>query len=363
MKSIRLSIKGFSLIEMLLVLVIISAIIVMGMNYAQQKAQSMRIDRTVMQIQSILNAAQAYFVDHGQWTTGGNVLMDDHYLPNNAFNSPWGSVTTTPSYQMPNMAGFMNANPTAPNMEYLWITFTGPKAYALATVIAGALPVAYTTNTTTANNPMPPQDTACSPGEDCTIVASISMPLINLNNATAVNFAGLYHHGACVPVPSCPPGMTPEIVVTPVSLSGVYSNCSASGTCPTSGSLPAYPITSFTAYATGPGQSGNSYPVAQGPANCTNGYALNNQCYMLASSPGYTGENVRDGSYWRVCADVETELGTVSWGNQIPSQTYPGDPSYSGQYVTLLALTRCSITGIPPGTGENSGSSFNVWSF
>ena len=60
-------ISGVTLIEILLVLVIIASIIVVAGRYFQQKAETMRIDRTALQMQYILSAGLAYYVANGTW--------------------------------------------------------------------------------------------------------------------------------------------------------------------------------------------------------------------------------------------------------------------------------------------------------
>src|SRR3990167_4197367 len=94
---------GFTLLEMLLVLVIVAALLVIGMNYMQQKATAMRIDRTALQMQQILNAGLAYYVSNGKWPCDpgqyGEVngcplsfLKTNNYLPNINILGPWGQA-------------------------------------------------------------------------------------------------------------------------------------------------------------------------------------------------------------------------------------------------------------------------------
>ena len=63
MKKARIFLsKGFTLIEMMLVLVIVSAIIYMGAGYLQQRTMQLKVDKTVAQVQQILSAAVAYYI-------------------------------------------------------------------------------------------------------------------------------------------------------------------------------------------------------------------------------------------------------------------------------------------------------------
>src|SRR5687768_2200405 len=59
--------KGFTLLEMLLVLAISSSLVVLLLNYTTQKSDEMRRDKTVLQIQQILNAALSYYVNTSTW--------------------------------------------------------------------------------------------------------------------------------------------------------------------------------------------------------------------------------------------------------------------------------------------------------
>ena len=61
-------------------------------------------------------------------------------------------------------------------------------------VIAGELPVAYVS------------DKYGDPyvSGNVYVTAQVTTPGQNLNNARSVNFVGIYHNGACVPVPNCP---------------------------------------------------------------------------------------------------------------------------------------------------------------
>src|SRR5580704_3955793 len=97
--------KGFTLIEMLLVLVIVSSLIYMLFGYVQQKTMQMRIDRTSLQMQQILNAGLSYYVGNGKWpvsvgtaynltanpSAGTNLLQTNGYLPKGVtIASPFG---------------------------------------------------------------------------------------------------------------------------------------------------------------------------------------------------------------------------------------------------------------------------------
>lgn len=325
MKShIKQNKSGFTLIEMLLVLVIIAMILYASIGYFQQRAQATRIDKTTATMQQILNAALAFYVANGRWPNDLNEMSSANgYLPNVPLVNPWGQP-----YQ--GQPGQANANPPPsveppPRLFFVWTQIPASNtASAVASQIAGPLPLAYSTSD---SNTPPTTVTACAPGAACQAVASVNIPGQNLNNANAITFAGLYHQGGCVPVPECPVdandvAMTPQIMVAPVSVGG-YNDPNSTN---------AYPITSFTAYAVGSKTLDTAPPACEGetetPPSCTVNYVGN---------PA--------NAYWRVCLKVITEKGDVqSAGN-----------TTWGQYVTMLAVTRCAITQEP------SGSNFNVF--
>lgn len=321
MKLKLTKIKGFSLIEMLLVLVVISILIWASVSYLQQRAQQMRVDRTSAQMQQILNGGLAYFVANGSWPTSLQCLQgigppaacsNAVYLPRNLV-SPWGGVNY-----------FVNTNSTG-TLFNVYTTISSVSATgsapAIANVIAGTLPLSYTSTVAPPANPV-----ACpTNATNCIVVGSVNVPGQNLNNAKSVNFAGLYKHGGCVPVPSCPavgsgPSgtiLTPQVMIIPVSVSGVNDPSSPN----------VYPISSFTGYARGP---------AATPPRCGN-FGTADACNPVNPTLGAT--------YWRACLQVVTEKGEVEVTNT----------SRWGQQVTLLAITRCSSSTEP------SGSPFTVY--
>lgn len=325
------NIIGFTLIEMLLVLVIASMIIYLAIGYIQQKTLTTRIDITTLQMQQVLNAGLSYYISNSNWPAsvtclqGTGVGCSVQYLPSNLV-SPWGN-------------NYLLVTPSTKPLLYVYTQITSAtasgSAAAVANTIAGKLPLAYTTSAT----PNPP--TAGAPctntSTTCYVVASVNIPGQNLNNATAVNFAGLYSHGGCVPVPQCPVDangntMTPEVVIVPVSVSGLNDPNSAN----------VYPISSFTAYAKGP-------PAANppGPPACDNGTQI--ACQPVNAPTTYTP------TYWRACLQVVTEKGDVSQTNTVANGGTPsvGPPPTTfpwGGNVTLMAITRCAVKNEPSGS-------------
>jgi hypothetical protein len=178
----------------------------------------------------------------------------------------------------------------------------------------------------------------CDGTTTCNVVTTVGVPAQNLNNARSVNFSGIYKNGGCVPVPVCPSGMVPQIMVSPVSVSGLYEGMN--GTNGTSGD--AIPLTSFTAYATGPADY--SFDAQTGPDNCVN-LATNpgRYCYSnldVTSNP-QVKEYLPDGRYWRVCLEIVTEKGKLAGSN------------WKMQSGSVMAITRCAPPEEPSGSNEN----------
>lgn len=317
----RYIMKGFTLVEMLLVIVIVSAIIYMSIGYMQQKSRQMSIDKASLQMQQILNAGLAYYVSNGSWPGGLNTNAGFSCLQGTGAvpcNVQYLTTTFTSPFGVPYGTWVGNGSLFYATLQLAYGTATS----GIATTIAGRLPMAYVV----VDNTQPPGPTnTCGPSNTtCWIFAAVNIPGQNLNNATAVNFAGLYHHGGCIPVPQCPVDksgttMTPEVIVVPVSVSGVNDP---------SNNANVYPLSSFTAYASNPGLN-----PGEDPSPCLSGTAA--PC--AAAKPS--------ASYWRACLQVVTERGDVqvtrsdAWGNA----------------VTLAAFTRCAITNEP------SGSDFTVF--
>jgi len=337
-------VSGVTLVEVLLVMVVISSIIYMGVGYMQQKALHARIDRTSVQMQQILNAGLAYYVGQGAWPTFPQPWKPDSvsncllgkggegcaipYLPSAAFIPPWAQSDVY--YYASTEQAF-----------FVWMKFRPPvsaTSIAAAEMISGMLPGGYTTNNADGEpEGSPPKGGACSAG-GCSVVGTVTIPGQNLNNATSVNFAGLYHHGACVPVPTCPANMAPRIMVVPVRASGVSDNDS---TTPTKDKSDVYPISSFAAYATG---GTDTLPpdcsIEQGVPKETK-YSTSNDCSVEGENNGAPASK-----YWRACMQLITQKGDV--------QVTRDD--LWGKYVTVMAITRCAIKNEP------AGSTWSVYS-
>lgn len=312
--------KGFSLFELILVLVILSSILILMTNYLTTRIDESRRDRAVLQIEQILNAGMAYYINYSEWPDNINTLQSTGYLPNKGpIINPWGreyglnhDLTTGTFSVCSSVLGSTSVGGTV------------SRAVIESGIVAGRLPMAYSTDQTFAAGdscPVPPIGSVPTPcdADECTVISTINIPGQNLNNARSINFAGLYHNGACVPRPSCPLNMSASIMVVPVSVSGNYYQ-----------TADVLPINSFTAFAT-PFADRNSVQ----------------NCFDPGTSPctaDASGALVLPGVYWRVCLQLITSEGNM--------QANKGMTKESG---TVMAVTRC----VP--VDEPSGSGFDVF--
>lgn len=327
--------KGFTLIEMLLVLVIMSGIIYIGAGYLQQRTLSLRIDRTSGQMQQILNAGMSYYINsNNTWPgtgalDGTNVLQTGGYLPL-SMPSPWNGVA-------------YNVYSTSTNL-YVSVKMptTTLTSVSIAKTIAGTLPLAFTDQDGSATTSATP----CATGSACYVIASVNIPSQKLGNAEQVSFAGLYHSGACVPAPTCPNGFIAQAFAVPVAVNA-YFEAPAGSSSPCTASdksgciMTYYPLSGYTAYTTS--DTPVDYPTTK-PINCGTGSTTTGNCYTDYNNT----DQVSSGKYWRVCISVTTGSGPV---NPIGDFQNPW-----GQLTgTVMVMTRCQ----PP--DENVGSGFTVW--
>ena len=87
---------GFTLLELLLVIVILGIMASMGIALYQRNAVDMKVQKTSSQIQQIMQAASAYYSDNGCWP--GSTLCTtnppsfNNYLPAGINTNPWGNA-------------------------------------------------------------------------------------------------------------------------------------------------------------------------------------------------------------------------------------------------------------------------------
>lgn len=328
--------EGVSLFEMLLVIVIATAIILLSIDFLNQKTLNTQINMVTSKYQEVEHAALAYYANNNAWP--GTPDVSD----TSGITCLEGTAGSSPSTmcQIPYLQPAQTSNPLfnmsittawsvsmTPPVFYINMSMSsGGSTELIAQTVSGRLPNSYY---------------QCSSTTNCTITSVIVAPPQNLNDAGAVTFAGVYQNGACVPAPNCPPDnnghpMIAEIMLAPVAMSGINDPNNPNQV---------YPITSFTAYATG---GTNNAPPA---CNNDSGVASLSICYADANS----GNGVPNGAYWRACLQVQTQKGIVSWGNPNPPYNAGPPPSNSGYYSAIVAVTRCVSKS------ERKGSGFGVF--
>lgn len=357
--------KGFTLLEMILVIAIMGMILVAMSKYAVIKVDQLKRDRMALQIQQIENAAMAYYVSTGTWpgTTAGvacgtaatnlssSILISSNYLPASMIKSPYG---TSYKYSCPTL----NSSPLAAYLVSSGTVgaITGP---ASAQIIASMVPGGYVSNYPLASDPKNG------------VNSQVIVPGQNLNNARSVNFAGIYKSGACVPAPTCPLGMSPTILVTPAAVSGVNDapvTCTSATDPSTCTNVVVNPVSSFTAFA-----RGNSSALPDVDPNVLDCEVVNTpqtaKCSDATMTPPAGGTNAYASvsatdpvgtTYWRVCLSVITQKGRVIVKPTTTDATPVPIPYAFNQgrlMGSILAITRCA-----PTTGDSpSGSPISVW--
>lgn len=345
-------VNGFTLLEMILVAAIIGGMLFSVSIFLQGRTQTIRIEKNVKDMKYILSAAMMYYANNPiSGTTGGwPPAAVGSSAAANALNCLKGvnssDVTGCATPAIPYLSRSISKNPwnqfyragvgsadtytTSPSY-FVWTAIQGRAGLTkvIADAIALRIPPAYTSTqaptTSPTGAPVPPTDS--SPCDNstttCYVVAYVTMPSVEIpigsDDSGIINFVGLYRHGGCVPVPTCPNSYDePQIFVAPVSVSGVND-----------GPTIHYNLNSFTAYA----KDKQIVTTTAGPVNCDG--TPYNPAPPTACNP--QGGTLGVTKYWRVCLQIVTDKGLVS-GNQY------------GQYVTLMAMTRCS-----PAAGEVSG--------
>jgi general secretion pathway protein G len=347
MKNTKLKQIGFTLLEMLLVLVIMSSILGLLINISTHKVDQLKRDKAALQMQQIMNAALTFYISNGRWPvnngtcpSGNNqgetlnntqALQTGGYLPAASTNNPWGG------------AYFLNCN-TTNGVNFFTVT-TNAVTVANATTLAGSLPIATRVAAGDTNFP-----------GGTFVTSQVTVPGQNLNNARSVNFAGVYHSGACVPTPTCPPGMIPDIVASPMSIAGVTdapTGCNNANP-PVCSNPVAYPISAFQISVQGPAEATD----IDGPPMCDGSGNLA-PCYSDIATGSNAWVKLTTGTYWRVCLRVYTSNGEVivdSTGSNAPGVSSNASSIYWASIMGSVAVqTRC----VP--NGEAGGSRINVW--
>jgi type II secretory pathway pseudopilin PulG len=85
---------GFSIIELLFIIAVLSVAIAIGVSCVSKEADAAKVQKTALQMQTILQGGIAYYSDHGSWIASQSDCSDDLckiYLGGAIRNNPWGN--------------------------------------------------------------------------------------------------------------------------------------------------------------------------------------------------------------------------------------------------------------------------------
>lgn len=317
--------KGFTLLEMLLVILIMTAIAFFAIRMQQQKFKELSVNRTATQINQIFAAATSYYIDNGDWpqsTSGQNpdsaqnisILTKNGYLP--AEWLPAGSDVMLSPFGVPYVIGPLQKNSQnqdddddSDTKQAMFSVSLEGISQTQANTLKAKLPMSYIIKTN---------------DKDYTLTAFISIPSYDYNHAKTVSDVGVYHPGDCVPKPTyaCPRGMKAATFVTVEQAYGFGSGTDSSNNV-------VYPITGISAYAIPNKDSGGASTVCPDmPVNASyDGGVVN------STSPAQcpVGSD-------RVCIKIQTTDGTLNFNDLGDNYANTVGKTY------LLAMSKCVPT-------------------
>lgn len=179
----RPKLLGFTLIELLFVITIVSVLVSLGVAMMQQHNQQAKVKQTALQMQQLLQAGLAYYVDNKCWpivsVSGCKVNPPPdfiQYIPVNSNVNPWGN-----SYSF-----------SAPFASIFQVQVNTPTT-AIAQRIAGMLPNASVTTCPMPSGGVSPcvyaQTTMPKEGADVYDIYVAAAGVVNDNNATTASFS------------------------------------------------------------------------------------------------------------------------------------------------------------------------------
>lgn len=237
--------RGFTLLELLLVISLIAVMTMVGMSAYQLQMRNFNIDKTSLQMQQWLQAGMSYYVDCNAWPANTALLMGQQPLPSTCGAKAGQLIQYLPAGS--DTDGPWNSNKyvvvTAPSSEYFEIQTTlknlgsRKNAETIGQSIAARLPNA--------------QANYAQLSQEENIVAQVNIPGQALDSSNLI-IEGIYYLTTTnatpiktVPIPqNCPVGLVPSVYaslggleppVAPDSGSNVlFSNAAVS--CSVSGS-------------------------------------------------------------------------------------------------------------------------------
>ncbi|MBS0349622.1 MAG: prepilin-type N-terminal cleavage/methylation domain-containing protein [Proteobacteria bacterium] len=203
--------KGYTLIELLLVLTVLALIAALAVKTYRDKALSDRINIAALNIQHVLEAGMSYNVaKNGFWPkknwnpcNSGSTVSDQtfltDYLPNESNQSNFGNALC-----------WSGDDPNDPTLEQqgkrFWVALkvgSDSDSANIAQRIAARLPNAIITNTPDTESSSTPTN-SCTEGQDCYVKAVVSVPSASTNNSLTISALGYCNSN--LPNPVIQPG-------------------------------------------------------------------------------------------------------------------------------------------------------------
>lgn len=319
--------KGFSLLEVMLVILILSMIAIFALRMQGPKLREALVNRSATQIKQIMEAATSYYIDNGTWPITDalkpspqgsyppldptNITMltaanNTSYLPSsildstgNAMMSPFG----TP-YEIGPAPGQTYGGPG--DGATLFEVSVDTKDPQVTTLLKSKLPLSYS-----------------DPTNPTVVIAYVNIPSYDYNHAKALSDIGVYHPGDCVPRPAyiCPRGMQAATFVTLEQAYGFGTPV----TKPTGGDdTTVYPITGSSAYVSA-GTDATGQPI-QAPI-CNN--IIDDSQSGSADQPQPANQPCPTPGEDRVCVQINTSNGPVTFDTARLQNTF------------VIAMTKC----------------------
>jgi prepilin-type N-terminal cleavage/methylation domain-containing protein len=313
--------RGFTLVEMLLVITIMTMMAYLAVNALELSTKKDRYKKTAVQFQQIFKAATTYLVNSrqgsGVWPTSVQQLINNKLLqPTNltqGFMNPWGKT-------------YYIAQNKCTGLLYVytkvgWYQRDWPAAYhvkallpnAVVSMIPPIMPITCPLPVGSINTnpvPVPQPQPAGLILKGRYIISTLTIPAGAINRGRAISDMKLLSNNDCFKIQKCFGSETRTIRAVPVAVSGTVGTNNKTGTA-----YNIYPLQSFQTYVILP------TATAQ-PEKCANAAGIT--LTPSANSVTCTKKTAR------VCLDVSTTYGR---SKAINSQ-FPGK---------ILAMSYCKM--------------------
>lgn len=176
--NIKKAVHGYTLFEILLVLVVLSAISSLAILHYRLDSQTERTQKAAAETQHVLESALAYYVDHQQWPQydgdGSHARSPDCAKLAVSDQDPFKPYLANQS-NASSMGGFFCWGPDVDSPHLFWAALLAPgKGPAMARRIAGQLPNAVITPNPL-DNAQSRQD-QCAADQDCYVRSEVPLP-------------------------------------------------------------------------------------------------------------------------------------------------------------------------------------------